>query len=62
MTMTGERFVPQLEGTIRLEHLHRYYLACELTEDKVVLDIACGEGVWISNSEPSGASRNWCRR
>lgn len=44
MPMTGERFVPNLEGTIRLEHLHRYYLACELAKDKHVLDVACGEG------------------
>jgi len=41
---TGERYVPELGGSIRLEHLHRYALACEYVKDKVVLDIACGEG------------------
>lgn len=42
---TGERLVTSLSnlhGTI--EHLHRYALAMELTRDKKVLDIACGEG------------------
>ncbi|MFQ5643676.1 MAG: glycosyltransferase [Thiogranum sp.] len=41
---TGERFVPELEGEIALEHIHRYAMACELAQDKVVLDIASGEG------------------
>jgi GT2 family glycosyltransferase/SAM-dependent methyltransferase len=41
---TGERFVPEVEGGIALEHIHRYALACEFAEDKVVLDIASGEG------------------
>jgi SAM-dependent methyltransferase len=41
---TGERYVPQLAGNIRLEHLHRYLIARELSRDKRVLDIACGEG------------------
>jgi len=41
---TGERYVPQLRGTIALEHLHRYAYACEFVQGKVVLDIASGEG------------------
>lgn len=42
---TGERLVTNLDhlyGTY--EHLHRYALAAELCKDKVVLDIASGEG------------------
>jgi glycosyltransferase involved in cell wall biosynthesis/SAM-dependent methyltransferase len=41
---TGERYVPEISGNIRLEHLHRYLLARELCADRRVLDIACGEG------------------
>ncbi len=41
---TGERYVPQISGNIRLEHLHRYLLARELSHSRRVLDIACGEG------------------
>jgi ubiquinone/menaquinone biosynthesis C-methylase UbiE len=41
----GERFLPDsMFGDIELEHRHRYLLAAELTVDKEVLDIACGEG------------------
>lgn len=40
----GERFLPEMQGTIALEHLHRYALARELARGKSVLDIACGEG------------------
>ncbi len=41
---TGERFLPEMQGTIALEHLHRYALAKDIARGKVVLDIACGEG------------------
>ena len=41
---TGERYVPELGGNIRLEHIHRYLLARELAKGKDVLDIASGEG------------------
>jgi SAM-dependent methyltransferase len=41
---TGERYVPELQGHIRLEHVHRYLIARELSQGKRVLDIACGEG------------------
>ena len=41
---TGERYVPELPGNIRLEHVHRYLLAREMVRGQRVLDIACGEG------------------
>lgn len=41
---SGERYVPQLEGNIKVEHLHRYLLAREWCRGRRVLDIACGEG------------------
>ena len=42
---TGERYVPEMEpGIIHQEHLHRYRFAAEFIKDKVVLDLACGEG------------------
>jgi glycosyltransferase involved in cell wall biosynthesis/SAM-dependent methyltransferase len=41
---TGERYVPEIRGTIALEHLHRYAFASEHVAGKVVLDIASGEG------------------
>jgi predicted SAM-dependent methyltransferase len=40
----GERFSPDMGLQIALEHWHRYYLALERVKDKVVLDLACGEG------------------
>lgn len=44
MDFTGERYVPNVGGSIALEHWHRYLLAREFARDKDVLDIACGEG------------------
>ncbi len=41
---SGERFLPEMQGTIALEHLHRYAMAKDFAAGKVVLDIACGEG------------------
>ncbi len=41
---TGERYLPELQGDIELEHLHRYLIAKQLTLNKRVLDIASGEG------------------
>ena len=43
--LTGERFMPGIEGAqTSYEHLHRYALASSIVKDKVVLDLACGEG------------------
>lgn len=44
MNFTGERFIPSLQGEIRLEHFHRYVAIADLVRGKTVLDIACGEG------------------
>jgi SAM-dependent methyltransferase len=41
---SGERYMPGMAGTIRIEHVHRYLLARELVRGRRVLDIACGEG------------------
>ena len=41
---TGERLVARVKGIGVTEHLHRYAIACEFVYDKVVLDIASGEG------------------
>src|SRR5438105_4325866 len=41
---TGERLVPQMNGNITYEHLHRYAFATALAKDKDAVDIACGEG------------------
>lgn len=45
LEMTGERLVTSFNNHYgKFEHLHRYALALEYIEGKVVLDIACGEG------------------
>jgi ubiquinone/menaquinone biosynthesis C-methylase UbiE len=41
---TGERLVTSIKGIGIIEHLHRYAIACEFVHDKIVLDIASGEG------------------
>jgi ubiquinone/menaquinone biosynthesis C-methylase UbiE len=41
---TGERLVTSVEDETATEHLHRYKIAMEYCKNKVVLDIACGEG------------------
>lgn len=41
---TGERLETFVSNENTIEHLHRYALACEYVKEKVVLDIACGEG------------------
>lgn len=42
---TGERFMPQQDpASISYEHWHRYLLAQSLLKNKIILDIACGEG------------------
>ncbi|MDG0980794.1 MAG: methyltransferase domain-containing protein [Halieaceae bacterium] len=44
LEFTGERYLPSVMGQIELEHVHRYIIAREIVQDKVVLDIASGEG------------------
>ena len=45
LNWTGERYIPEMEpGIIHYEHLHRYKFAKEFVKDKIVLDLACGEG------------------
>jgi 2-polyprenyl-3-methyl-5-hydroxy-6-metoxy-1,4-benzoquinol methylase len=44
MEATGERFIPELNGEIKYEHLHRYALALDFIKGRAVLDIASGEG------------------
>ncbi len=41
---TGERLETFVYNDATIEHLHRYAIAKELVHNKVVLDIACGEG------------------
>ncbi len=52
----GERFIPGMSGTTELEHIHRYALATRIAKDKVVLDLASGEG-YGSNMLAQVASR-----
>lgn len=44
LEFTGERFVPTLYNDNTIEHLHRYAFACKFIQDKIVLDMASGEG------------------
>jgi GT2 family glycosyltransferase/ubiquinone/menaquinone biosynthesis C-methylase UbiE len=51
MKFTGEFFVPpsnndskEFSHELQIEHLHRYSSILALAKDKIVLDIACGEG------------------
>lgn len=41
---TGERLEKGIHGQVAIEHLHRYAFAMEYAQDKMVLDIACGDG------------------
>lgn len=41
---TGERLIPGIYGQIAIDHLHRYSIAYPFVVEKIVLDIACGEG------------------
>ncbi len=41
---TGERLTTDTTGQVEVEHLHRYFLARELTRGADVLDVASGEG------------------
>ncbi len=44
LKFTGERYIPGIEGFIKSEHMHRYVMSMDFINDKIVLDIACGEG------------------
>lgn len=45
MEFTGERYISNIDSPeISYEHWHRYLFATQFVKDKVVLDIACGEG------------------
>ena len=46
MNFTGERYVPNQDIDMQMtyEHTHRYEYICKIVKDKVVLDIASGEG------------------
>jgi GT2 family glycosyltransferase/glycosyltransferase involved in cell wall biosynthesis/SAM-dependent methyltransferase len=41
---TGERYLPEVGGETRLEHVHRYVWAARYCIGRTVLDAACGEG------------------
>src|ERR1035438_3461036 len=41
---TGERLETHIYNYNTIEHLHRYAMATQLVTDKIVLDIASGEG------------------
>jgi len=44
LEFTGERFLPEVRGTIFYEHWHRYAAVAPLVAGKRVLDAASGEG------------------
>ena len=44
MNWTGERLETFVFNETTVEHLHRYAIAREYVRDKIVLDLACGEG------------------
>jgi ubiquinone/menaquinone biosynthesis C-methylase UbiE len=45
---TGERLETGIHSQVTAEHLHRYALAMEYVHEKIVLEIACGEGYGTS--------------
>jgi len=44
LTFTGERFTPEVRGSIWYEHWHRYAFVAGIVRGRRVLDAACGEG------------------
>lgn len=44
LAFDGERFTSDTVGAIESEHIHRYLFALQFCENKVVLDVASGEG------------------
>ncbi|XOK60436.1 methyltransferase domain-containing protein [Paenibacillus elgii] len=59
MDFTGERFIPGIENydnsPMAFEHWHRYIIASKFVKNKVVLDIACGEGYGTNHMAESEA-------
>ncbi len=44
LPMTGERYIPGIQGPIQLEHFHRYLFALRFAEGRDLIDVASGEG------------------
>lgn len=44
LAFNGERFTSDISGQIEVEHYHRYLMAQQFCVDRVVLDVASGEG------------------
>ena len=58
MEFTGERVVPgKTPQTIYDEHIYRYIFAAGLTENKSVLDVACGTGYGVGYMVERGAGK-----
>jgi len=57
LPFTGERFVPEAQGNIVIEHYHRYLFAKQFVVGKTVLDIASGEGFGSDLLASSGAKK-----
>ncbi|MFE3871893.1 class I SAM-dependent methyltransferase [Flavobacterium sp. ZS1P70] len=55
-TWTGERLEPHIFSRDAIEHLHRYSIVNNYISNKIVLDIACGEG-YGSNLMAQSAER-----
>jgi len=57
LLFTGERFVPEAQGNIVIEHYHRYLFAKQFVVGKTVLDIASGEGFGSDLLARNGAKK-----
>jgi cyclopropane fatty-acyl-phospholipid synthase-like methyltransferase len=58
MEFTGERVVPdKTPQTVYDEHIYRYIFAAGLTQQKAVLDVACGTGYGLSYMAEKRAGR-----
>ncbi|MFT8523251.1 class I SAM-dependent methyltransferase, partial [Gluconobacter oxydans] len=44
LVFNGERYTSDISGQIEVEHYHRYLMAQQFCADRVVLDVASGEG------------------
>lgn len=52
----GERMVPETSGvTVFWEHVYRYAFAARFARDRIVLDVACGEGYGSAAMLKAGA-------